>query len=145
VPARTTFRSLFLTEDDQAYVEAFLLVLAARFAIVTCFKRIAPWVLRIDPAAAIQPDPDIERRVRFALQSVGHRVPWTANKICLPNAIAAKIMLKRRGFASRVHLGVGRPADGELYAHAWLEAGGSVIIGEHTTRALTPLRREPAP
>jgi hypothetical protein len=48
--------------------------------------------------------------------------------LCLPRAIAAQNMLRRRGIASRLCLGVGRRADG-LVAHAWVEIGQDIIVG----------------
>jgi transglutaminase-like putative cysteine protease len=49
--------------------------------------------------------------------------------VCLPRAMATQAMLRRRGIASRLCLGVAR--DGRsLAAHAWVEVGQQVIIGE---------------
>ncbi len=136
-----TLRKLFLTVDDQAYLEAFVLVLAARLVVVCCFKRVAPWVLRAKDLSVRAADPVVEKQVGMALASVRNRVPWQANKICLPNAIAGKVMLARRGYPSTIHLGVGRPTAGELYAHAWLEGAGSIIVGEHSGRIMTRFER----
>ncbi len=47
---------------------------------------------------------------------------------CLSRALAAHAMLRRRGIASRLCLGVGREA-AALTAHAWVEVGGRVIVG----------------
>jgi hypothetical protein len=46
---------------------------------------------------------------------------------CLPRALAAQAMLRRRGVASRLCLGVAREGQ-VLSAHAWLELGQDVII-----------------
>lgn len=48
--------------------------------------------------------------------------------LCLPRAIAAQGMLRRRGIASRLCLGVARRDDG-LVAHAWVEIGQDIIVG----------------
>ena len=48
--------------------------------------------------------------------------------LCLPRAIAAQSMLRRRGIASRLCLGVARRDDG-LIAHAWVEIGQDIIVG----------------
>jgi hypothetical protein len=77
------------------------------------------------------------RRVnRFALTQAGGWVPWSIATIgdkpwmqaaCLPRALAAQAMLRRRGVPSRLCLGVAR--DGQkLSAHAWLELGQDHII-----------------
>jgi hypothetical protein len=44
------------------------------------------------------------------------------NAPCLPQALAEHAMLRRRGIASRLCVGVAR-LDGALTAHAWVEAG----------------------
>lgn len=53
--------------------------------------------------------------------------PWVGAS-CLPCALAAHAMLRRRGIASRLCLGVARD-DRTLVAHAWVESGQSVIVG----------------
>jgi hypothetical protein len=73
---------------------------------------------------------------RFAIDDVGW-VSWAVDDIgsrswmraaCLPRALAAQAMLRRRGIASRLCLGVAREPDG-LSAHAWIELGQNVIVG----------------
>lgn len=66
--------------------------------------------------------------VAWAVETIGAR-PWM-NALCLPRALAAQAMLRRRGIASRLCLGVARDK-GELAAHAWIECGGAVIVGGH--------------
>jgi Transglutaminase-like superfamily len=48
------------------------------------------------------------------------------NALCLPRALAAHAMLRRRGIASRLCLGVARGQSG-LAAHAWVEVGKQKI------------------
>jgi hypothetical protein len=48
---------------------------------------------------------------------------------CLPGAYAAHLMLRRRGHASEVHVGVGRDAAGKVEAHAWVHCEGRIVIG----------------
>ena len=58
--------------------------------------------------------------ISWAVESLGAR-PWM-NALCLPRALAAHAMLRRRGIASRLCLGVAREGS-ELAAHAWVEIG----------------------
>lgn len=51
-----------------------------------------------------------------------------ANVPSLPRALAAHAMLRRRGIASRLCLGVAREG-GEVAAHAWVEIGKDTVIG----------------
>jgi Transglutaminase-like superfamily len=48
---------------------------------------------------------------------------------CLPRALAAQAMLRHRGVASRLCLGVAREGEA-LSAHAWLELGhDNIVVG----------------
>ena len=59
--------------------------------------------------------------------------------LCLPRALAAHSMLRRRGIASRVCLGVARE-QGNVIAHAWVEVGGdNDIVANPGTSTLTRL------
>jgi hypothetical protein len=64
--------------------------------------------------------------VAWAVDSLGAR-PWM-NALCLPRALAAHAMLRRRGIASRLCVGVARRR-GALDAHAWLEVGDDKVVG----------------
>lgn len=81
-------------------------------------------------------DRPTRRTCRFAVDDV-HWIAWAVdhvgalprmNVLCLPRALAAHAMLRRRGIASRLCLGVARNG-GELAAHAWIEVGEKKIIG----------------
>jgi hypothetical protein len=64
--------------------------------------------------------------VSWAVENLGAK-PWM-NALCLPCALAAHAMLRRRGIASRICLGVARER-GALSAHAWVEIGDDKIVG----------------
>jgi Transglutaminase-like superfamily len=64
--------------------------------------------------------------VAWAVENLGAR-SWM-NALCLPRALAAHAMLRRRGIASRLCLGVARDRD-TLSAHAWVEIGNDKIVG----------------
>jgi hypothetical protein len=75
------------------------------------------------------PAPGELRRIGWALNAVGSRVPWRCR--CLERAIAGKLFLRVRGHPSTIHLGVSRPEPGEcIEAHAWLRCGGVPVVGE---------------
>jgi hypothetical protein len=48
---------------------------------------------------------------------------------CLPQALTAKTLLARSGHAADLRIGVARDRSGDLEAHAWVETGGTVIVG----------------
>jgi hypothetical protein len=60
------------------------------------------------------------------------------NALCLPRALAAHMMLRRRGIASRLCLGVARNG-GEFTAHSWIEVGDKKIVGGDEARGFTLL------
>jgi hypothetical protein len=78
------------------------------------------------------------RRVnRFAAAVELPWISWSIDRVaakplfaakCLPRALAAHHMLRRRGVLSRVCLGVRRNGE-TLEAHAWLELGQTIIVG----------------
>lgn len=68
------------------------------------------------------------RRIRWAIGAVSRRAPWRCK--CLEQAVAAKLMLRRRGIASTLYLGVARdPASTSVQAHAWLRCGSYYVTG----------------
>jgi hypothetical protein len=106
--------------------EAIVMLAAARFAVrFVPATRLVAWASR--PPRRIN---------RFALGEVGW-ISWAVETIgakrwmkalCLPRALAAQAMLRRRGIASRLCLGVAREGDA-LAAHAWIELGQEMIVG----------------
>jgi hypothetical protein len=106
--------------------EAAIMLLLARLAVrVLPPARLFAWA-----------DRPPRRLNRFA----GDDVSWIAwaiehsatrqrmDRMCLPRALAAHAMLRRRGIASRLCLGVARGGD-DMAAHAWIEVGEQKIIG----------------
>ena len=67
-------------------------------------------------------------RVVWALDKVSRHMPWAST--CLTRALCARFMLGQAGQGTEFRLGVARRDDGGISAHAWLEVGGNVIVGE---------------
>jgi hypothetical protein len=74
-----------------------------------------------DPAG-----PHLVRRIRWALAAASRRTPWRSK--CLEQAIAGKWMLRSRGVATTLYLGVARGAS--IEAHAWLRCGSAFVAGD---------------
>ncbi len=74
-------------------------------------------------------DPDAEflRRVSYAVGAAANHVPWRSD--CFPQTLAARMLLKRRGYNSTMHIGVERVGDDVLIGHAWLTCDDIVITG----------------
>lgn len=60
-------------------------------------------------------------------------------KTCLNQALAAQVLLLRRNYLARLHIGVVKEEGGEFLAHAWVESGGQVVLGGHELDRYTPL------
>lgn len=72
-------------------------------------------------------DPDLLRRIGFAVSAAGANVPWRSD--CFPQSIAAYKLLQRHGYSSTIHLGVDKEGEEDLLAHAWLSCGDTVVTG----------------
>jgi hypothetical protein len=76
---------------------------------------------------------------RWVAWAVDHAGPLgRMNGLCLPRALAAHAMLRRRGIASRLCLGVARTGNA-FAAHAWIEIGEERLIGGDEAAGFTRL------
>ena len=69
----------------------------------------------------------IAEEIGWAVTRAARHVPF--NAVCLPQAMAARIMLKRRGIESVLHFGAKVGQDKPIDAHAWLDAAGVEVTG----------------
>jgi hypothetical protein len=74
--------------------------------------------------------------IAWAVRRVSRAVPGAT---CLTQALAAQLLLSRRGYASQLRIGVTRASRERLRAHAWLESDGLILIGGAGIAAYTPL------
>jgi hypothetical protein len=124
--------------DRWLVFEAIATLGLARFIVLTVpFRFMAPWLSRAPETGAC--DEALLGSVRRAVTMAARNVPW--NAVCLPQAMAAKAMLARRGCGSSFHLGADFDAQGKIIAHAWLVAGGTVVVGAAGIAGVTPLAR----
>ena len=66
-------------------------------------------------------------RVVWAVSAAGRHMPGGGR--CLFQALAAKVLLSRRGLPALLRIGVDRRGERGMQAHAWVECGGRVVIG----------------
>ena len=123
--------------DRRLVCEAIVVLGLARLAVKLPFRFVAPWLARTPGESAC--DASRVLRVRKAVITAARNVPW--NAVCLPQAMAAKFMLARRGCGSTFHLGAGSDAQGKLIGHAWLVAGGTIVVGAAGIPDVTPVAR----
>ena len=119
-------------------------LLAARLALIfvpfpRLARRLGTFVPPTDPRAVAggktQPRTDqaqLAEDIGWAVTRAARYVPFKA--VCLPQAMAARVMLKRRGVKSVMHFGAAKGTDKPLDAHAWLDAAGVEVTGYPVAR-----------
>ena len=73
----------------------------------------------------------------WAVETVSRQFP--AIGTCLTQALAAQVLLARRGHQSNLGIGVTRTSSGKFVAHAWLETDGVILIGGAGQTNYTPM------
>lgn len=74
-------------------------------------------------------------RLGRMVAAVARRLPW--HPTCLRQALAVQRMLRRRGIASRLHLGVA--GAGVSAAHAWVTVEGRAVVGRRGIERFVPI------
>jgi len=124
--------------DHVLLAEATLGLAVARIAILTIpFPRIARRLggfmaphQAAGKASAAPPsaqDRAVARKIGWAVTSAARHAPFKA--VCLPQAMAAHAMLRKRGIFSVMHFGTAPGTALSLEAHAWLNAGEIEVTG----------------
>lgn len=138
VPAKWRKRS---GAERLLLLEAFALLGVARLLVLTMpFRWLAGSLGEHMAQSAPEATPDDLRCARLigqAVRSAANNTPWQS--VCLPQAVAGQWMLKRRGIAATLYLGVAK-ADArpeQLAAHAWLRCGETIITGSAGHRQFT--------
>ncbi len=95
----------------------------------------------------------VSKSISKVIRKAANNVPW--NAVCLPKAIAAKWMLRKRHIPSMLFLGVSSSNEAvlendaqqemirnkpQLAAHAWLKTGDMVVTGKNGHEKFTPLK-----
>lgn len=115
-------------------LEALLWLAWAKLLVhVVPFRYLAPRLGRAQtetPVTISAAERAVAVEVSWAVQATARHVPLRF--VCLPQAIAAKWMLRRRGLPSTLYLGVtpDKKSPELLSAHAWLRVGDKVVTGE---------------
>ena len=130
-----------LLEAVAGLIAARVLLAARPFRAVA--KRMGSFVPVTDPRTREQHAPGepapaaIAGEISWAVTRAAAHVPFKA--VCLPQAMVAQAMLKRRGIASVVHFGTRRTDEKPIDAHAWVEAAGVEVTGYPMPENMTPI------
>jgi hypothetical protein len=93
------------------------------------FQTVYRWMNQLSnpvDSRTYQDDTEADRICRVVNKSGRH---FLGVDSCFPQALVGKMLLERRGYSSKVRIGVIKDADGSLRAHAWVERDGVVVIG----------------
>jgi hypothetical protein len=100
----------------------------ARFLLLVLqFRQLAKRLSAKEHAAETGPDPELLRRIGYAVRAAAGNVPWRSD--CFPQSIAGWMLLKHHGYKGTIHLGVDKKGDDNLVGHAWLTCSGTVVTG----------------
>ena len=118
--------------DKWLLVKVYFLLGVTRLAILTLtFRRLAKYLgphKAETPADAPPEQLAAARRIAWAIRRASPYTPWTSN--CFPQALTAKILLRRRGIPSTLYLGAAFAEDKSgLESHAWLRCGPLYVTG----------------
>lgn len=110
--------------------EAYFLLGWARVLKLIPFAKVAPWLGEEMTETSWTHAVEHERTIRSVAKAVHTASPYTWwESQCLVKAMAAMIMLHRRGIDSTLYLGTAKDEDGSLIAHAWLRSGAHYLTG----------------
>jgi len=107
----------------------FLLAIARLMLVFLPFKKIIPVLGKREGLADVETK-NIEALlidIKLAVERACRYSPWRTK--CFEQALAAKMMLKRRRLVSTVFFGVYKDDEKKLTAHAWLQSCGQIITG----------------
>jgi hypothetical protein len=150
IPIMTVFVKYIRKPLVQAIwgAETILTLAVARFLIKFVPFRYWRWTLGVFDEASCS-DVATDELERARARSVGRWVRRTARKmpfeaVCLPQAMACRWMLLRRGLSSKLFLGTRRDAGTEDTAfHAWIMHGDLCLTGQHEKDSYTVFSKKP--
>jgi len=115
--------------DRRLLISATIAIGAVRFGLwVLPFKFLQTLLLKLE-----RPSFSRQRRGRPSVARIVWAVKIGARFVpaatCLAQALATKLLLRRRGYNPALRIGVTRNEAGEFQAHAWIEYNGDIVLG----------------
>lgn len=124
--------------DRRLLVTAALLLAAIRLGLTLLpyrkLSRLVDRLARVSPRRHLAP-PASPERIAWAVTWASRSAPGAT---CLTQALAAKLLLERRGYPARVRVGI-RTDSARPLAHAWVESEGRIVLGGTDLTRYTPL------
>jgi hypothetical protein len=126
-------------DDRRRFLVALPVVATVRAALwILPFGKLRPAIARLvgRPSGVPARSPTEADRIAWSVGSAARFVPKAT---CLTQALAGEVLLRRAGYPADVRIGVAKDSSGRLEAHAWVESGGRVMIGDHDLHRFTTL------
>ena len=122
--------------DRRLLLAAFAVVVVVRMGLwILPFRSVRGLVARMGRRTHRRTSSPGAERIAWAVRTSARAVPGAS---CLTQALTAKALLSREGMPGDLRIGVAKDG-GTLQAHAWVESGGRVLIGDHDLERFTVL------
>jgi hypothetical protein len=122
--------------DKLLFAKAYIFLGICRLAINTLpFRRIAKFLgqhMLETPEEVSDECLDESRRITWAVKKASRFTLWKSN--CLPQAMTAQHLLRRKGIGSTLYLGALLDEAKAMKAHAWLRCGPRIVTGREGHR-----------
>lgn len=125
IPVKS-FIKLPSTEKILAIRALFWVILIRIFIWIFPFSFVKKRVQKITSRSSNNSHSVAMPRIRFMIVMAARYVPRAT---CLVQALAGYILFSKYGYSTQIKIGV-LTEDGKFEAHAWLEHGGCVVLGE---------------
>lgn len=124
--------------------------LLVRSVMLIGLARVALWILPFNAARRLLTPRAGRRMTSVTTEKIGWAISVGKSFVpmasCLPQALAAESLLVGAGHPVEFRIGVAKTSDGQIDAHAWIESGGRLVVGDLTQglSTYTPLPPVPA-
>lgn len=102
-------------------------------AIVLSLRIFSLFTVRRLLAKIYQPANDFQESDQFEIEKIVTAVKIVSRYIpkakCLPQALAAQVLLERQGYSTQLYIGVAKHSGEQILAHAWVKSKGQIVIG----------------
>jgi hypothetical protein len=116
--------------DKSLYVGTALLLIGVKLGLdLFSLRTVRRWLNRFATSRGIGGDPRGIAEVVAAVERVSAALAWL-RITCLPRSLVGDALLRRRGFAVELKIGVRKVPGNRLAAHAWIEHKGKVVVGD---------------
>jgi len=114
--------------EKRLLVRTLAMVAGARIALWTLPFRWVSRVVDVEPEVSSELAGMRVSRLAWAVQAAAGRIPRAS---CLTQALVLQRLMARAGKRAELHIGVAKESGRGFEAHAWVEYGGSVVLGDN--------------